>query len=290
MSASAASVGAILHDLKTSWYFRIWSVLWLVCFIVWLAAWAEVTKRPGGFNGGLFRTSIQPATTIFFPNYHFRFVLAATEVVAPKNNRCTINNGTVVVQTETSMITVNGVNEMVITVSGGQVAACSVASAACDNRLTCSIDITNGVPSVDRQVAFELVGNEGSWGDTSYSSVWISPNDNAWVMLTKSTFSGQGLSQNSDWDQALVYHAAGSVSQYHWNITAVINTFNIWHYSADKPLSGRQGFEVLGHMGGVTVFLYMLHATVMFLLGFCMVNESTFLHGEAKTGSSYQNL
>jgi len=269
--------GRIRDDLKTSWYFRIWFALWIICFImgwVGLGIFADYSREADEHD--YIQKWEESVDEIVFPDFHIRFNLSAGQTIIYSN--CTINNGQPVPTQMGTCI----YNDQCLHVLNekNNIKACATSSNECDNRLVCNLTLSNISTSVDQLVAWELDDtDEEPTGDNSYASIWIGINNNAWVMLTK-----EYDEDEEDWDRSLLYHSTKSIEN-QWIITTLINSFDVVHESEED--SFYDGWVAVADMGGFFFALYLLHSIIMIFFGFCLPKNSTFLYPDTKP---YENL
>jgi len=275
----------ILSDLKRSWYFRIWFSLWLICFIwVWIALGFFSSFSEDAGEHPYRETWIDKRTTVTFPNYRFRFQLDQSILVAS----CSINSGKPVQTRIGSPCLYNQTCLHIISRggSGEDLFACRQGSAMCDNRLFCNVSLVNGTGLEEHMMAWELEGendgedDEEEFGPESYASVWIAPNNRAWVLLTPAYDADE---KEEEWETALLYHSVTAVHN-QWAVTTIINSFDVANYEEEK--GGYNGWMAVADIGGWTFFLYLLHCIVMLMVGLCLENNSEFLR-PGQGGSAY---
>jgi len=263
-----------ISDLKKSWYFRFWVVLWFIAIVVWLAAVGVLGKRADDDRKHQVQQYyITNEQRIAFPRYHLRVpLLQGQDLQEPT---CFYGAKMASVQFTRSLCMFG---DVCISVNGPSVSACVGSPPTdqdCNNRLVCVLRVTGKIPLNEqaRQIAFELEDSE-AFGSNSGSSIWISPGRDAWVLLTKGMFNKQ-----AGWDRALLYHSVSiprtnSTTPLEYQVTAVIDSFSVDHY---ETMDTYTGWMAVADMGGFLLFLWIFHSLCMLGLGICFENNSLVL-------------
>jgi len=270
MPETAQSVGKIVHDVTHSWYFRIWGSLWVICAIVVFAALIVLANRSNtAAQEQDLRMWIESATQIYFPNFHFRTTGNETIV----SSACFFMNGPNI---PTVPCQWHGPTSRCFTVVGESIASVydpNVHSTAVDyQRIYCNIT-TTGNSSGNTLIAWEIEGNETQVGPNSYASIWIAPNNLAWVMLEKSVI-GLKTGPEIAWRRSLLYHSTVSTPGVYYTAT-IMGSYLVTHF---VPNDSYNGWMSIGQIGGFAFFLVILHSIVMILMGIFMTNDSKLLN------------
>jgi len=278
MGDTIPALHKIAFDLRYSWYFRVWAALWFICFVFTWVALGILGHKSDLANEHLLQ---QYYTTredqISFPNFQLRIGIPTNMEFTSFG--CTINEGHIVSLTKQSCNS----GEWCFRISASEFEACrdqSYKSTTCNNRLMCRISVND--TSVTSMIGWELE-NEDNFGDNAYASIWIAPNDAAWVLITKQIRDGK-----EGWDRQLLYHSRQATGG-EWVIVTIINSFDVDHYF---PLDLYSGWQSVADIGGFAFFLYILHSICMIFAGIWMVNNSSFLSATKveRESSPYQNV
>jgi len=277
-------IGRILHDIKSSWYFRIWGILWLACAVIVAAILIVLTKTSAAeFIQKDVQVWVENATAIQFPRFELRGGYGVPENEQIISLNCTHNQ----VPVATSACP-NEVSTFCQTVYADSFFTSQVTSSLVfgDERILCYMTTTGNSSVLGNLMAFQIEGsNQQSVGPSSYTSIWIAPNQNAWVMLEKSIWNS--ASQNiTDWDRSLLYHSTVSVpGQYY--IEVIIGSYNVWHIDQTDVYNG---VMAMGDIGGFAFFLLVIHSIIMLFVGLCFLNNSTFLKNTGSDSTDYSQL
>jgi len=170
--------------LQHSWYFRIWILLWIVCAIVGFICFiilsvysaSETEHKELSFW-------TEKAITLNFPRFHFRTIgnEKILGVVCAHNNNylntseCAPWNG--VVPPISNCVAANG--ESFFATNS------PTSNPELDPRIICLL-FTNGTNDNNTLLAWETEGaNVINFGGNSAASMWIAPNNDAWIQLNK---------------------------------------------------------------------------------------------------------
>jgi hypothetical protein len=279
MAVTADNIRTIIYDLKYSWWFRIWALLFLIggifTFVALIVLGAKSAKSGQEDD---FHLWLENATMLSFPRFHFRIGGDSVGVTFNAGQSCTHNG----VQLQFSSCQAwQGVVPPATTcfaVNSDTVYANNVANAAPnDNRIICQFNTTGFVTEEDLLVAWELEGANYADGGNAYASVWIAPNDNAWVMLYPNKLSMKHKTY-SEWYRNLVYHSTVSTPG-SYAVTVYLGSFIVPHVEAGNTYTG---WMAMGEVGGFAFFFVILSTIVMALFGICLNNNSKFLGGDAE--------
>lgn len=271
------NIRVIVDDLKHSWYFRIWSVLWAICALfvfialIVLAQRSDVAGREKDFHYW-----VQNATEIPFPRFHFRLSRAQSsgvEIIA-KNcsheklhiplGECAPWKGKTEPITKCFSVPTDGI-----------VAVNDWNEPRGDVRVDCHITTTADLSTPGPLIAWELDGDleaSAHYGQ-HHQTTWIAPNDHTWLILEKGVVKYQGENRKTEWGRNLVYHSTVSSSNtYH--IQTIIGSFRVLHVEQQDSYNG---WMALGGIGGFAYFLLILHTIIMMAVGVIFTNDSKFL-------------
>jgi hypothetical protein len=276
----------ILADLKGSWYFRAWLLFWLTLAIVWFIAVGFLANRAeDSSKHKVQQYYIDHESEIEYPEFQLRFPLPPGDSVV--EHKCFYGyyrNITVPSEFFKCLKPIDGGEDIhdwcvIVNTKGFKaIRGRGYTDPQANNRLTCTLNITGPMMiSQDVQVAFEIL-KDRAYGPNTGASLWISPNDNAWVLLTKASFNG-----NTAWERSLLYHSSKSQPLY-WEITAVIDSFLVDRYE-DRVIY--DGWMAAADVGGFISFLMIWHVVAMLIVGLFCVNNSSFLKDEDSEGAAY---
>jgi len=270
-------IKVLLHDLKTSWYFRVWAVLWFVCalmtFIALIILGARSTEsreeRPLRFW-----TEHMPSMT--FPNYHLRLVDPNQQFTSVY---CYRTGGLLL---QTSACSYGGPINQCVQIPASSITVTSTPGQRADaTDIICQLNTTSVALTDNVMVAWELEPQPQYVGDITY----ISPNGWAVVELSKEIFRHRD-GDRVDWFKRLYYQSTVNIPGY-YTISTAIRTFRVGHFEEGE---GFDGWMAMGDVGGFAFFLLILHKIVMLGIGIFLVNDSKFLTGNYGDAASAERL
>jgi hypothetical protein len=279
----------IFNDLRSSWYFRLWLLFWVILAIVWFVGMGFLANRADDASKHKVQQYfVDHHSKIEYPKFQLRFPLKADQSVNEYNNpACTYgfyNNITVPSNLIKCLKPIGGGDDtfdyclQVDTTGIFAVRGEGFTDPVANNRLTCIVNITGGLIPINQEdvlVAFELL-NDPAFGPNSGASLWIAANNAAWVLLTKATFNGKDA-----WERDLLYHSSRYVPGF-WQVTAVIDSFRVERFE-DAVIY--DGWQAAADIGGFITFLMIFHVAVMIIVGLFCVNNSQFLKDEDEATS-----
>jgi len=257
----------IFHDLKQSWYFRIWSLLWIVCalavcfcFVILSAQSDKSAKQKDRVIWTEYTDSLN------FPKFHFRTTGGPSENILSVSCQHGTQNVPTGPCAHTSNLTV------CVAVSGDQFIATNDRNASRqDGRISCTVTTSFGADQ-SLMLAWSLDGTkELHLGGTSFSPLWMTPNNNIHILLEKSVETGS--SSTDLWHRSMSYHNSTSQNGV-FVISTIIDSFRVIHFDEKDTYTGWMG---TADIGGFTFFLVILHSLAMLAIGFFMTNDSHFL-------------
>jgi len=140
--------------------------------------------------------------------------------------------------------------------------------------IQCNITTDLPKPGQDQLLAWELEGS-GNWGPNMAASMWIAPNNNSWILLSKDNLKGPNGQIGEKWERYLLYHSTIS-NPGSYQIWVIMDSFDVDTVTNhDNPYTG---WMALGDIGGVAFFLLILHTIVMTVAGVFFTNSSSFLN------------
>jgi len=279
-----ANVRTIIDDIRHSWYFRIYSALWLFCAVFTFAVLiilgqqsTEAQKEP------TFQFWRENATQINFPRFHF-FISSPTDSFN-QSVACTINGQPLQTIPCTWRGRTEPTNRCQAVLAENVVVENQWSHSIERRRIQCAFTTNHASVSLDNLfVEFRLEGEHiAHFGANSYSSLLLAPNNNSWILLKKDYITFYGHPEREEWERELVYHSTVSQPGI-YRVSVIINHFRIIHGEQTDVFTG---WMAIGEIGGFGYFLLLLHTLVIILIGICFNNDAKFLQGGE---SSYQSV
>jgi len=262
------------HDLASSWYFRVWAFIWLILALTAFSGLIILSKESEKAKAREdIRMWMNSETLITFPRFHFRLDQRGDEIF--QDWRCTFGNTSIQLNTYDcqSFRTQSQPFNQCIAFGADQFSAAD--DIYPDTRISCTL-VTSGLGYQNNtMMSFGLEGeHQLSFGGQAFHSLWFAPNDNAWILLEKSTFqtSSSGSQQNM-WRQTLAYHSTVYQPNF-YNVSVLMGSFIVTHF---QPTDTFNGWMAIGDIGGVAYFMVLLHTLVMIVVGVFLSNSSSFL-------------
>jgi len=147
----------------------------------------------------------------------------------------------------------------------------------CNNRLVCELNLKTS----ESLIAYELIEEIEDYGPDSGATLWIAPNMNTWVLLSKRMFDDE-----EEYEKSVVYNSVQSEPGI-YVITTVINSFRVEVVEQEYTYTG---WMATADIGGFIVFLYIFHTIAMIFVGIFLSNNSTFLRPAAATDPQYSEV
>jgi len=262
-------LGEIVEDLKNSWYFRIWSLLWLVCAITTFVA-LVIFSREGNIEGheGSAHIWFERAEKINFPNF---------EIVAPHPTLITEAKCAFLDQPVTQTACTGWAKDtdhscVAFTASAKQGYWSNTNWYS--NRIDCNIttNLLRWNNTDDNLVAWSLTDSHPA-GDNALGPIWVRPTELAWILITKRQFNSKTFS-GVFWDRVLEYHETQAYAG-RYRIQTVIDAFFVDHIDYGTH---EEGWKTVSFIGGFAFFTYILHTIFLGIIGLVLNNDSTFLN------------
>jgi len=278
MVATLDNIRFIIYDLKYSWYFRAWAVLWFIGFIIGFSALIILSGRSNEAGSEQdVRIRIENVPSLNFPRYHIR-ISSSVLGTTIKGKYCTHNGFGVSTSKCEAIDGIDPTGDVCFAVQGDSIVAYNKQDAPFkEKRIECFINTTVSTDGKSGLLAWGLenFGNTKPVGHNAYSDVYIAPNNNAWVLLTPINVMISGTKYH-EWETNLLYHSSLSQQGY-YKIDTILSTFYV--RDADQ-VDSYNGYRALGDIGGFAYFAIILHTIVMLVFGFCLRNNSKFLGGD----------
>jgi len=281
----------LVHDIKHSWYFRIWGVLWIVCAsvafagLIVLSRSAEKNQTEQGF-----RVWTDFPSQLLFPNFYVHLLPGegADEQISqisctygPQNVSLSIGNCQFQSGPELcSMVIANT----------------TMAIAPQDNNG--NADPLHGSDSIFCAIwtTYNTTANNNTFNTVMGVSIhhtrvplYIMPDQVANVRIEMETVQYWGASSEETRYTAVTGVSSNYVPEgARFGLSVRYNDFRVTHYQKTDLFNGWMG---VGAIGGVAFFLYVLHTFVMGIIGCFIPNTSKFLGGaNSVTRAGYNDL
>jgi len=272
-----AKVQQIIEDLKQSWYFRFYALLWLIFLIVGFVALGILANRSAQTtmqkDGKIWWTENKSMT---FPRFHFHTGIAFTGNEIITNISCMYQNTPVQIG--------------LCKPFNGQVPSLFVCAAVYGDYITitnnnqsndprgfgidCNISTTGSINEVGQMIAFGLEGSNNLIGmEDPHVAVWIAPTSLAVIELDREIVTVNGIT-GTYWDRSLFYLSDVTTGPGNYQIFILLDGFGALNYGVQNMYNG---WRSTADVGGFAYFLLMLHTALMILLGFFFTNNSSFL-------------
>jgi hypothetical protein len=284
MAYTLEALKNVAEDIKHSWYFRLWAALWIFCAVFVFAVLIVLgNTSTQALDAPTFKYWTENVTTMEFPRFHLRLSNPNDSIIGL--TECYHYETTL--QTEPCAIWNNEVPDLTRcqAIASNNVVAKHIRGDDDARTIYCYLNVNVSNPASDNQlIAFELEGsNIATYGANSYASIWIAPNNNAWVLLNKAYISFAHKPTQVEWERELVYHST-ITSLGFYVLSIKINRFQVVHA---EQVPRYNGWMALGEIGGFAYFLVLLHILFMALVGICLNNDARTLQGSsADQGSS----
>lgn len=283
------------HDITTSWFFRIWSLLFLICLCVSFGAMSIYASRArNASNEQGLRRFITYQDSIAWPQFRIRSDFQD--------------------QNPIDSIDCNyGAHTFSGSVGAGIACSPSQSTTYCQlfqpTRLAtrphfragdfidpisihCKVITapTTGFASTDMLVGYEIADPDGfNGGDNAFASMWMWPSNGAWILITKEILRHNGQDKN-DWHRSLEYRTSmhtqpnASTGQpgYLYNVTISFDTMAVKVYQEGDWFSG---WMSAGALGGFVCLLYVVLNSTMLIINLFVKNDSRLLSGTSDTAT-----
>jgi len=280
MAETFYKIRQIIHDLRHSWYFRFWGILWFICAIIVFAILIVLGKTANQtFQQKDVRIWGENVSSIAYPSFHFR--IGGDNPNETFTSLQCEQNGVPLSRRNCLWDPFTNNQQYCIAVNSEDFTASQNNSNFGEywtNRIRCNISTTGNVGNL--LIAFEIEDNNTQLvGPNAYASIWIAPNQHSWVELDKGLFTDSTGNVITQWYRNLIYHSTIAViGQY--NVSVDIGGFWVSHVDQSDIYSG---FMSLGDVGGFAFFMLVIHALLMIILGVCFANTSEFLGGKSSS-------
>jgi len=260
----------LVDDLRTSWYFRVWGAVWGVLAIMSFVAFVILAHNSAEQSTRLnFNYWTEHVSSLEFPGFRFRVDTGSQERFNG-SVKCLHNGGAIFTGPCTGIEP-----HSCISVRTDGLIAYNQKDVPPDNqRIKCSFQ-TNAVSnSMNSLVLFQLEGEKiANWGGALQDVIYFGPNQDAWILLSKSWVKFSGFYAQEEWKKVLEYHSTTHIKG-QYNVQIILNSFNVHHA---EQQSAYDGWMALGGSGGFAYFMVVIHVIVMMLVGIALNNDTKFL-------------
>jgi hypothetical protein len=273
MSAFGAKMSLFFDDLKTSWYFRIWTFAWLFGAILTFIALIVLGQRATEYQKEQsWRLWIENAPDISYPSFYIKTTYdESANTISHVSCTWGPRDGSQMLVPTTGCSNGTPVTKCVYVDAQGYVGNQK------ENHLDCRVNTT--APAGTDKILLLQIYEQADFGATI---VWLDPSDNAVVYLTKTLIEPHGKTPSILWGHSVEYHSTVVEGDY-FNIRVAFQNFAVFHWQED---SGFDTWMSVGGIGGVAFFMVIMHTIFMTIIGMCLPNESKFLGGQASSGRS----
>jgi len=283
MAKTIDNIRFIIYDLKYSWYFRIWAVVWFICLVMTFTtliilsnrATMERTEKDN-------RLRVRSVPILYFPRFHIRVASHASLGVTITGKYCVHGNAHVF--TADCQPLVEGgpapLKSVCFAVNSDTIFATNAPHNFQDRRIDCFVNTTLDDTGNSGLLAWglEKAGNTYVENHHLYSDEYVAPNNNSDIYVTNYMFrtSGPTPEVRSHWRSYLVYQSSVAV-QGSYKINTILDSFVVRDVAQVNTYSG---YRAIGDMGGFAFFMIILHTVLMILAGLFLSNNSKFLGAE----------
>eukprot|EP01119_Soliformovum_irregulare_P003964 TRINITY_DN14992_c0_g1_i1.p1 TRINITY_DN14992_c0_g1~~TRINITY_DN14992_c0_g1_i1.p1 ORF type:complete len:276 (+),score=33.38 TRINITY_DN14992_c0_g1_i1:31-858(+) len=271
MTETVENTKLIYQDVRTSWYFRFWTLFWVICLIFGFVAFIIYSVKSGeNSSNPPFHTWVETPLSIQFPSYQISIPDPASPVTFTSFSCNRVDGG--------SLESIRTVGCSVVSGSPPPMTKCREilanaysASGKGNGIVKCTIT-TDPVNPVDPMIYWSL---SPFYVASDYSAAWgayVSPNNDSWIYLEKHVFEGVDVWRSTRTNQHSTISMPGV-----YTVSVAIDSFavrNVMRYS------GYNGWMSLGNTGGFAFFLVIMHTIVMMGVSVCLNNDSKFLRGK----------
>jgi len=216
----------ILEDLKSSWFFRIWALLWLVCAVMTFVA-LVMFSRYSNLQGheGSARIWFERPAKINFPDF---------QIFAPRGVTLTSSVCKYMEEEVSKVDCVGWVKEVSPPLSCTAFQASSKqgyydAQNFRTSRIDCNIttDLEKWNNTEDLMIGWEQYDSHPA-GPNSRGPIWVRPTELAWILVSRREFQTKDWS-GAFWDRFLTYHETQAIAGKYRIETVLDNFFHRAH-------------------------------------------------------------
>jgi len=296
MGQFIANAKLIWDDIKHSWYFRVWALLWLTLVIMSFVVLVRLSRwsvHAGKDRQMLFW--IENATQVEFPKFRISLpddMRNKSETIIPTSIKC--EHGRRNVPTGYCKGR-EAANHHCFSVNTDGMFANQGKTEFAEQRIRCNFETTGWDNWTNTLVAWELE-EDHAIGRNAHAAIWFEPRQSPGVQvnLRKAYWSydrdeldfGKDDQEHPVWERTLVYHTTVE-NKGRYDFSTFIETFMVEHMDMVDMYNG---WIALGEVGGFAFFMVVLHVMVMLLVGFIFDNNSKFLSTSQGSGPENASL
>jgi len=259
---------AVISDLLSSWYFRLWLLFATVCFVIGITAFFEISVSSTEYDlEQNVHIWTEKPSSMNFPPFHFR--LLQSEPITFVTNSSAINcvhAGQTVPWTSCAD---NIPQEKCRAVGVGQLVSAKNGNFR-DEAIFCDMMTTTAdYRQFDVLMAFQIVG-EG------FETAWFGPNNHTWITLEKFVYHDTKNNRKFDgWNKQLTYHST-AWTQGRYRVAIMIGNFVVVNMALDN--TNIHEMVAVADIGGFAYFMIIMHTLAMTVIGLFFVNDSKYLN------------
>jgi len=276
----------IAHDLKNSWYFRAWGLIWLVFVILGFVALGVLSNRSVSATRQLdAKLTWQNSSSMYLPRFHFHTGISPME---PGNEiftnvSCHFHHQPIQTGPCASMHgTVPDIFHCVAVYGDTVEVFNHIGNESYDLGVSCNITTSGNLTQIGNMIGWGMEGQGNIViGDNAHTSLWIHSTQFSIINLQRTFAQGHGQ-EVTLWERHLVYLSTVATPTNFYHVRVLVDGFGALRFTQQNLYSG---WRATGDIGGTAFFLVCIHTFLMILVGFCLVNSSTFL-GKSETKAS----
>lgn len=278
------NISIIVDDLKTSWYFRIWTALWAICAIftfialIVLSHSSEKARAQPGW-----KIWIERRESDNFPQVILTLLPSENATDSITATRCFFNGDVSNVVGDTNCENGAPANQCRL------INSASFVSLRVDESynfpfkrtdfITCDVETQLSVNGTNGMLAFAIAN------DVRPNPHLIFPGTYSNVRMEKEMFKPRKQNEETHFRTQLEYISSVKEKFWTFSVSFEFAHLHVTHFDEQDLFNGWMG---VGEIGGFAFFLYIFHTALMFFIGFCVPNTSKFLGGQSDGG--YQTL
>jgi len=280
MGALIENAKLIIDDLKSSWYFRLWCLFWIVCTLTVFSSLIILGKRTTkDTEHPELHMWLENATSITFPRFHIRIHSIDDTGGQLFASKTCLHNKQMIQTSPCAPFrgTTPPPTNKCFSVSADSVTAQNVWGEffTGDTFIECVITTTGSEPDGNNMLVWgEEDPNGDTFGGVNSRTAFIGPDADAWVVIEKEILETHHGEVNI-WHKELVYHSS-NFTRGNYRIATVLGSFRVPHFFMQNAYNAWMG---LADVGGFAFFTIILHTIVMMFVGICLDNDSRFLKG-----------
>jgi len=296
------SFDALKSDLRSSWYFRVWALGFLIICCAYLAGVIHIssiaTVRSAKQN---LRTWFSREQSLAFPDFfvsispdgimagesfasttcqHDGILLTPAACQGGENPHGPPRGHTPPPNTCYNFF-FSGVMAMAPQWNNSNGSPMPPSNQATQNTIVCDFKVSTVNFSSAYDIVFGVKYGDVGRALNGENGMYIQSNQGTWVYLNALLFWEQNGTANTLWNSNLQYHSDMShafMQGYDFQVTTTIASFFVQNFQVEDDLDS---WTVLALFGGLWIGLYFFVFKIfMFFVGFCLANDSKFLLGQ----------